>query len=206
MTHLDDLELLAALDDSAVADPAGHLHTCRVCQEKLAALRDTHAMVAAVDVPEPSPMFWDHFSERVRTGVRDVEPERTWWREQFFGLRLDVALGALVLCLAIGGFVWRMNTQAIPEGPSNGVATSAQHRAAEPAAVAAETITADDDAAWALVRSVADDLSLDDTMAAGLAAAPGSADVAALGLTAEERTELVRLLEAEMKRHEPRKG
>src|SRR5258708_2032891 len=61
----------------------GHLASCAVCRQQLADLRATAASVAAVDVPEPSPLFWDHLSRRVRDAVSAEAAEArsggSWW-------------------------------------------------------------------------------------------------------------------------------
>ena len=56
-----------------------------------------------------------------------------------------------------------------------------------------------DDVAWDLVRTVADDVSWDDGTVDGMGMRPGSAERAVGMLTTAERTELARLLEAELK-------
>ncbi|MCA1560401.1 MAG: hypothetical protein LC804_09090, partial [Acidobacteria bacterium] len=66
-------------------------------------------------------------------------------------------------------------------------------------------IDADDleaDKAWALVRTAADDMEWreEDAHAAGLNARPGSAERAVLELSTEERIELARLLDDELRR------
>ena len=50
------------------------------------------------------------------------------------------------------------------------------------------------------MRTVADDVEWDEAQAAGLSARPGSAEHAALALTAAEQSELAQLLAAELKR------
>jgi hypothetical protein len=63
-----------------------------------------------------------------------------------------------------------------------------------------DAIDLESDEAWALVRTVADDLEWDEAVTASLAARPGWAERAALDLTLEERAELLRLLQAEARR------
>ncbi len=62
------------------------------------------------------------------------------------------------------------------------------------------------DEAWALVRTVADDVSWDDVTAEGLGVRPGVAERAAMELTVAERSELVRLIDAEMQKGTREKG
>src|SRR5438034_8699386 len=67
--HLNEHELVDLADGSRTEASAPHLATCSDCRRQLADLRATLASVAAVDVPEPSPLFWDHFSRRVHEAV-----------------------------------------------------------------------------------------------------------------------------------------
>jgi hypothetical protein len=55
------------------------------------------------------------------------------------------------------------------------------------------------DEAWSLVRTVADDVSWDDAAVEGLGVRPGSVEHAIAALSGDERSELVRLLQAETK-------
>jgi len=50
-----------------------------------------------------------------------------------------------------------------------------------------------------VVRTAADDLAWEDVTAAGITAHPGAAEGVAMELTADERTELARLIASEMK-------
>jgi hypothetical protein len=68
-----------------------------------------------------------------------------------------------------------------------------------PGALNDDAFDPDTDEAWALVRTVADDLSWDDAAAEGVGVRPGSAERAMMTLTVDERSELVRLLQAETK-------
>jgi len=88
-------------------------------------------------------------------------------------------------------------TSRAPRGASAVIAEASPDAAGfdslDPAADAA------DDAAWDLVRTVADDVSWDDGAVDGMGMRPGSAERAVGMLTTAERTELARLLEAELK-------
>jgi hypothetical protein len=69
--HLNDDERLAAADGSLERERLAHLDACHTCRERVNEARAFLAEIAASDVPEPSPLFWDHFSERVRDATRD---------------------------------------------------------------------------------------------------------------------------------------
>ncbi len=58
----------------------------------------------------------------------------------------------------------------------------------------------DTDEAWALVRTFAAEVHYDDAHAAGVVPVAGSIDRAATEMSDEERAELVRLIEDELKR------
>ena len=70
MTHLTDPEMVDLLDESLTASRAAHVAACARCRETAAALRAARARAEAVDVPEPSPLFWEMFSVRVHDAVR----------------------------------------------------------------------------------------------------------------------------------------
>ena len=76
MTHLSEIEFVDHLDGTLPASRVVHLERCARCRERADALRHAMASVrpAAEEVPEPSPLFWDHFSQRVRDAVRDERP------------------------------------------------------------------------------------------------------------------------------------
>src|SRR5262245_35327292 len=105
-THLSDIELMEAaepLDETGSGLPPArrrHLDQCEACRASLAAWRDTTmALAAGRDVPEPSPLFWDHFSDRVRMATAS-EPirEATWWERVW---RPAVALSAALSAAAL---------------------------------------------------------------------------------------------------------
>ncbi len=199
MKHLNDSEFVDLIDKRL--DPARELHVldCAQCQQEANALRDALTRTTESAVPEPSPLFWDHFSARVREAVEDSPAETTGWAGQPWWKMRWAAASSCALILVLVAALWRAMTPAVTS-PSPRPATIAQNPvvAGEP-----ETTGVDDpdtDEAWSLVRTVADDVSWDETLAVGLSARPGSVERAALALNAQERSELARLLRDEMKR------
>ena len=84
MTHLTPDELIDALE--AERDPAAsslppdrqaHLTACEACRREVHALAATLSEAKRAGVPEPSPLFWNHFSERVSTAI-DESPSSPW--------------------------------------------------------------------------------------------------------------------------------
>jgi hypothetical protein len=102
--HLSGDEQLAALEGSLDTTRVAHLQDCTVCRGDVDALagvlKDVRSDAA---VPEPSPLFWDHFSARVRRAVaaEPAAPPRDWWRTAWAPVAglLTVAAVALVVIL-----------------------------------------------------------------------------------------------------------
>jgi hypothetical protein len=195
MNHLRESEFVDLLDHVLPAERARHVEECSACAEQIEALRSALGRVADVDVPEPSPLFWEHFSSRVREGVKDATPADSapWsgWIHQP-GLKWALA-GALVAVLAVVG-VWRSGRVTLSPQPETVIVSEASP------VDAPDIADADDDRAWDLVRVVADEVPWNDDVDASLATRPGTVERAVLSLKGEARAELVRLLEAETKR------
>ena len=143
---------------------------------------------------QPSPLFWNAFPSRVSAAI-DQQPRSTAWLSK----PVFAALGcAAAILIVVGGIaLW----------PSSGVdrATEISRHVVAPRVdgsvdAAAPEEDVEQDAAWAVVRIAADDLDYDDALAAGISPGPGAAERAAMELSTEERAELVRLIEREMKR------
>jgi hypothetical protein len=197
MKHLSRIELLDMLEEDARgARPAGrrrHLDACEACRTEVAALRATLAEARDDAAAEPSPLFWDHFAARVSAAIRDEAPPvpvpaRRW---PFERLTAAWTVAALVVVLGMTTVVWRATLHA-----PTPVADAAGERAPQPPAVE----TREMDQAWSNVRAAADNLQWDDVQTDGLNARPGTAERVVMEMTAEERAELARLLESEMKR------
>ena len=117
MTHLSRERLLEAVESGAWADTADHLASCARCRAEVDALRRTLDEVRAVDVPEPSPLFWDHLTARVRDAIA-AEPEplrvgvRSWWRPAFAAGVVFVA--AVLVHLASGSITREATRPPVP--------------------------------------------------------------------------------------------
>jgi hypothetical protein len=191
--HLTDVELIDCVDSQALSlQHREHLERCGECGLRLEALRTTLARAKGeqlTEVPEPPPFFWEQFSRRVGDAI-DREPASRWWTP------LPVwAPTAAALVLVVAAFV------AWNQARSGGAPTPASAVVEGPAAPNPldEPLNLEDDVEWALVRIAADDLEWDAAADAGIGAKPGSADREALEMSAAERHELKRLIEAEMK-------
>jgi hypothetical protein len=106
-----------------------------------------------------------------------------------------------MLLISVAGFyALRPGSSVPPSTIAQGEIAPSGHAGAAGPDAEPGTGASDEDAAWALVRSLADDLHYDDALAAGVQPAPGSVERAATELPEAERAELVRLLRNEMKR------
>jgi hypothetical protein len=193
MKHLEDIELVDWLDGVLPDARREHGESCAECRRRLSALQSTVARAAAVNLPEPSPLFWDHFSARVHEAVALEPSPRRWfaWPGRAAAMWATSAASAVILLF---GMFWSATLPGIRE--RNPVAvneTAAEENTLPPSLGEMGT-----DEEWALVRGAAEGLQWDDAPAAGLTARPGSAERVALELSAAERSELVRLLQTEL--------
>jgi hypothetical protein len=192
MTHLTESEIVDLLDGQLAPERLRHAERCPKCRTQADALGAISRAARGADVPEPSPLFWEHLSARITTAI-GAEPAPSRWRT-ILGLdtwRAGFAAMALVL---VAGLTWQMLLKV--EDPSRPGSVT------PPAATEAAT-HADIDGfidAWDAIEAAATDLDWEDAQSIGIASRPGSAERMVSDLTAEERTELVRLIEEEMKR------
>jgi hypothetical protein len=212
MTHFTDQEFVDLLDGALPAARARHADGCPSCAERLDLMRDAVARASDVDVPEPSPLFWEHFSARVRESVGQSEPASSstspspssWAAESFSRAGVMWALAGTVAMALVAAVLWRGPSHPSDSPRSETMASSAGSTPVPGRDEIADLDTLangiEQDEAWALVRTVADDISWDDQTSAGMGARPGSAERATLALTAAERSELMELLAEETRR------
>jgi len=100
MTHLNADEFIDAMEGLLPADRQAHLAACEACRQQLAELASALGDARQVSIPEPSPLFWQHFSQRVRVAI-DAEPARGLDWPMLGWLRFAVlpALAVLVMVL-----------------------------------------------------------------------------------------------------------
>ena len=185
MMHLTPDELIDALE--GVGDQA-HLAECEHCRRELAGLAAALATANQASVPEPSPLFWPHLSQQVRTAIdRDAPAPGTW--PSWLRWQALLPLGAVtIILLAL--------VMSVPKQNRAQLQTAAELGA--PAAPGALDAPASTDS-WMVLAGLVGDLDMDTAAAAGVVAL-GVAEQAALQLTADEQLELTRLLEAELTR------
>jgi hypothetical protein len=197
MRHLTSVELVDALEGALIPERAAHLDACAACHEQLAGLRSALGEAGDVEAAEPSPLFWDHLSARVREAIAEESvPASPWWSGLSARPVLAAACALLVLVVAAG--VWRDTLRTAlgtPDVDPVGAERAGRMDDAQPAFGDADP---EFDESWALVLSVAGEIDWEDEQVAGIGVRPGTAEGAVLRLTDAERMELARLLTAEL--------
>lgn len=204
MTHLTEPELVDLLDGVLASSRQAHLDACESCRSRAARLREALAETADAEIPEPSPLFWEHFSARVHEGVREAEmgqPSR-WFSWAPAGALKWAMPGAFLAILVVAGVwsgMWRGSAPVPATVASLGTDATVADVGSDGDQEAFDLETPGADEAWALVRTVADDVSWDDAAAERFGVRSGSVEHAMARLTGDERSELLRLLAAETK-------
>jgi hypothetical protein len=192
MRHFTPEQLIALAEDAGTKlseSQALHLDHCAECRHQVADLRATMVAVDDATVPEPSPLFWDHFSARVRDAVAAEQnlpplgPEPwPWFRAK------TLWLGAAMVAVLAVAVIVRIDRSA----PSSTVSISTS------GAEAMDPFGATEDALLSLVADLAADLDWEAASEAGFTT---RVDVDAVTqLTEAERRELRRLLQGELGR------
>jgi hypothetical protein len=154
-----------------------------------------------VDVPEPSPLFWDHLSSRVSAAVAAedaaarLKPSRFGFLAGRWLLWPSIAGVAAVLSIAVA-----LGSRVMAPGPSSAVAPPPAVFVAQAPPPAVELLgDPADDVSLMLVASLTDAVDLDTVHEAGLATR-GSAEAAITHMNESELRELGRLLKEELAR------
>ena len=186
MRHLSRDERLTIIES---ADGAAHPHLreCARCRAEVEAARAVLLEARLAEVPEPSPLFWDHLSARVSAQIAAVplapRAPGIAWRVL---VPLAIGVAALVLAVAIDRGPVRQG--AAPNGP-------AAAAAAAPAVSAPGTDV--DDAPWSLLGEMAGQFDIDTLSdSLGTSESTGAVD-AVYELNPQERVRLAELLRAE---------
>jgi hypothetical protein len=192
MRHFTPEQLIALAEDAGTKlseSQTRHLDQCAECRHQVADLRATMVAVEDATVPEPSPLFWDHFSARVRDAVAaepnlpPLGPEPwAWFRTK------TLWLGAAIVAALVVAVIVRIDRSA----PSSTVSISTS------GAEAVDPFGAAEDASLSLVADLAADLDWEAASEAGFTTRVGVDAVTQL--TEAERRELRQLLQGELGR------
>ena len=190
MAHLSAEQLVDLAEGARPESSAPHLQACGACRKQLDDLRAMMTAAADVGVPEPSPLFWDHFSARLRQAVeaeRASPPQAFVWSWLRRPLVWAPGVAAVFLTAAIVSRVGP-TLDSTPPGTSSSASADAT---VEPFVIA-------DDPSLSLVADLAADLDWDAVVEAGLTTHVGMDDDLVLQLTDRERRELRQLLQMEL--------
>jgi hypothetical protein len=195
MSHLSPETIIDILDGAC--DAPAHLAACERCQQQMAGVRAVMASVSGASVPEPSPLFWDHFSSRVRASVAaEAMPRRSWFGSWRFAVPMVAAAAVAALVVAVS-----VRRQATAPSLEHAAAVAQVSRVGQAAGAegpgTADNITADaGDPSLALVVDLAQDIDVDPATVTGVDA--DDADRAVAHMSESELRALAELLKARM--------
>ena len=189
--HLNSDQFVDLAEGTRPEGSAPHLAGCEPCRAQLRELRAMLSAARNADVPEPSPLFWDHLSARVSDAVAEEGAPRERSRYVVPGW-LAVA-AALLIAVVVSS---RSTAPARVPAPL----ARAEFVSNAPAAPELlDDLASGNDPSLNLVAFLTDEADLDTAREAGLAAR-GSAEHAVMHMSDGELRELRRLLKDEMTR------
>ena len=193
--HLSADQLVDLAEGTQPESAAPHLASCAVCRRQLADMREMMSVAADVEMPEPSPLFWDHLAARVGEAVAaERAPRRSWIGAMPWRLVAPVASAAALVLLALvvsssrGPATGGRATIGPPPASSSPLAPDAGARTD-----LLSDSTGTEDASLTLVAALTADMDPERADEAGLAGR-GSAEHAVTHLNDGELRELRRLL------------
>ncbi len=184
--HLSAQEQIEALEGVLVAARQRHLEGCAACAGEAAALRTVWGDVReAGGIPDPSPLFWDHFQARVHSAIAE-DAARTavgspWWQGSVRSFLVVGAAALVVIAVAIAPRV--VPSVAVPDDTL--------------ASAASEIDALTDQVQWQFMVDVLGSLETDAVQSVLVPSARG-VDAAFETLSGQERATFLRLLEAEL--------
>ena len=197
-SHLSPSELVDFAEGALAGARASHVEGCPSCAaaagELRAALRGV--LSAKDDVPEPSPLFWDHLSSRVQEAVANGAPAPSpWWRlsARTFAPLATFALVVVVLTMTLSPNAGRSADPIAPSGAPSAVTVEID-RPPDP------SLDSTSGEAWDVLTAAAADLEWDAAYEAGMGVHPAAIDRAVQQMAPDELHELAKLLQTELKR------
>jgi hypothetical protein len=197
--HLTEVDFVDLAEGTRAESSAPHLASCERCRQQLLEMRRLMAAASAVEVPEPSPLFWDHLSHRVSEAVAaERDMPRRWWHDATPLRRLLIP--ASVVAVAAILIVSVLTRVPAPQTPVAGGASGQPVAATAPDAVLSDGFDdAADDESLMLVADLSAALSADAATDTDAEPAPrGSAEHAVTHLNDDELRELQQLLKQEL--------
>ena len=190
--HLKDDELVDLAEGARPESSAPHLASCEQCRRLVHEMRAMMSVVADVDVPEPSPLYWNHMAARVREEVAtDASPRRVAaaWKHVLMPESAAVVAALMIMVVALGS-----RLIAPPPSPAAPAAVVVKDGGAvdlwdDPAS--------EDDESLTLMASLSAGLDLEGVGDTDLAVR-GSAEHAVTHMDPDDLRELQRLLTQEL--------
>lgn len=141
---------------------------------------------AAGDVPEPSPLFWNHLNARVRAAVAEEPIARAWWSLYWRPLAAVVGTAGFAVFLLLRSGAPPLPAPVLPVVPA---------RPAAPSDLVADVEVSE---MWRMIQVAAPKVEIDSVRETGLMPSQYATDQAIEALTPSEREALVRLLRKEI--------
>jgi hypothetical protein len=192
--HLKDDELVDLAEGARPESSAPHLASCEQCRRQVRDMRAMMSVAADVDVPEPSPLFWDHLSARVHETVATGASQRRSWRDAVAWRRVlmpawAAAVAALIIVVVLGS--------RLTAPPASAPASAAVVAKNAEAVDLWNDPASDDDESLTLMASLSAGLDLEGVGDTDLAVR-GSAEHAVTHMDPDDLRELQRLLTQEL--------
>lgn len=195
MRHLTPQELVDLAEDERLERSVPHLASCDHCRREIIDLRGAMARAEKAEVPEPSPLFWEHFSSRVREAIAfEGAPGRRVSLERWSSFAAPLSIGALAAVVIAAVLTARINYRPPTDTSLSSAASSAI------AGAVVDPAILPDDPSLDLVADLGGEIDWDAAGEVGLTTREGAVDKAVTQLTDGERAELQRLLEQELRR------
>jgi len=200
MGHLRADEFVDIAEGTRAESSSAHLASCEACRGLLADARAAMAAAADADVPEPSPLFWNHFSQRVREAVANDASRARGWRTVLHDVswrRAALPLGGLAAAVLIA-FALAKTLAPAPHGaasPAAGTSVAAPDGTID----AAGDASIDADPLLAIVASLASAMEFD---AGAVLEDSATAEHAVAHLTDDELREMQRMLQNALQREQ----
>jgi hypothetical protein len=193
--HLAPEELIDLAEGARAEATAPHLQSCERCRQQIVSLRGSmSAVVDAAHVPEPSPLFWDHFSQRVREAVAAEEARGS----RFAGWRAGIALPASWRAWAIAGVAASVAISIYVTAPRTLQRPSGARDGGAAASAPLQPFGAADDPSLALFADLTEQMDSRAIAEVGWSSHVGAVDEVVASLSDDERLELQRLLKEEL--------
>ncbi len=93
--HPNEQRLMELAEGGGVADERAHLLGCSACRLRTDELRDFLSELRAVEVPEPSPLYWEALRAQVARRVAEPEPAASRFRLWFAPALVAAATAAV---------------------------------------------------------------------------------------------------------------